>query len=167
MLHAANSGRVGVWGHAFVIDNETGNDVFLVIDELDMEDNWGPAWSNVQGHIRDSSNKLCGKANVHHGVAGSGPDTTLTVTGAANFEVFLMTAARGTQAPPAVPAASTDLQNPFWRDCTVVVSGGSSVAITVAGQALGIGSGPVLVPSGATINLGAYTGSPAWTWTIL
>ena len=63
---------------------------------------------------------------------------------------------------PAVPGAGSTAT--VWRDALVVVSGGSSVNITINGHATGLASGAVFVPSGKTVGLGSYTGSPVWTW---
>lgn len=74
----------------------------------------------------------------------------------------------GTKTAPGVPASTTPLVNPFWRDCVVVVSGGTVSAIAVDGVATGYTTTghTVVVPSGKSITL-TYSAAPSWTWTAL
>ncbi len=67
---------------------------------------------------------------------------------------------------PAVPATTVALRNPFWRDATVYVAGGTVTAIAVDGRTLGVTSGPISVPTGRTITL-TYSSAPTWVWTLL
>ena len=75
-------------------------------------------------------------------------------------------APHGTQ--PAVPAASTGVQNAFGFPCEVYVIGGTAVSVTITsgGQTSGgLGGGGVYrLQPGDTINLGAYTAAPTWEW---
>lgn len=72
----------------------------------------------------------------------------------------------GHQASPTVPATTVALQNPFWRDAWVIVSGGTVTAITVDGTATGFTSGAVLVPTCKTIAI-TYSVVPTWTWWLI
>lgn len=67
---------------------------------------------------------------------------------------------------PAVPASTTPLTNPYYRDMAVAVAGGTVTDIAIDGQATGLTSGMVIVPSGKTITL-TYSVAPTWTWTAL
>jgi hypothetical protein len=64
---------------------------------------------------------------------------------------------------PAIPASTTALPNPFYRDAAVTVAGGTVTAIAVDGQSLGVTSGTVFVPSGKSITL-TYSSAPTWKW---
>jgi hypothetical protein len=64
---------------------------------------------------------------------------------------------------PAVPAASTAFRNDFWRDAFVDITGGTGVSVTVDGVPWSA-SKTIPVPSGKSINLGAYTVAPTWRW---
>ncbi len=66
---------------------------------------------------------------------------------------------------PAVPATTVALKNPFWRDATVYVAGGTVTAIVVDGRTLGVTSGPISVPTGKTIAI-TYSVAPTWVWTL-
>lgn len=65
---------------------------------------------------------------------------------------------------PSVPAASTAVTNTTGVDCTVYVTGGTDVTVSVDGTSTGVGSGSFFVPVGGTIELGAYTAAPTWSW---
>lgn len=67
---------------------------------------------------------------------------------------------------PSVPATTVALQNTFWRDAAVTVTGGTVTEIAVAGTATGLTSGTVIVPSGKTITL-TYSAAPSWVWILL
>lgn len=67
---------------------------------------------------------------------------------------------------PSVPASTTALVNPYWRDAAVTIVGGTVTQIAVDGQNKGVTSGTVFVPSGKTIAI-TYSVAPTWTWTLL
>ncbi len=69
----------------------------------------------------------------------------------------------GVLTPPAVPASTTPLANPFGFACLVTLRGGTVSAVAVAGVKLSVFSALVLVPAGATITL-TYAVAPTWTW---
>lgn len=82
-------------------------------------------------------------------VAGSSPATTGYLN-AAN---------------PAVPASTTPVTNNFGSIADVYITGGTVTAIAVNGNATGLTTGVVRVPTGATIAL-TYSVAPTWKWFI-
>lgn len=139
-----------------------------------------PIWANLDCeqiayygtgyHLLDTGNQLAG--TVHLNTLGGGGSAVL-VNGAANVEVIAANQARGIATPPAVPATTVALKNPFWRHATVnLTSGGGAVtAIAVNGTATGLtlgvtGTVEVRVPSGATITLTYAAAAPTWTWNL-
>jgi len=90
-------------------------------------------------------------------ISGSNVDT-----GAA-FAVYDLKQGKGAQTAPAVPASTSALTNPFYRDAAVSVSGGTVTEIAVDGTATGLTAGTVLVPTGSTITL-TYSSAPSWVW---
>lgn len=68
----------------------------------------------------------------------------------------------GLAVAPTLPSTTTALRNPFWRDATVAITGGTVTNVSVGGQNYGQ-VGAVVVPTGASITV-SYTGSPSWTW---
>jgi hypothetical protein len=89
---------------------------------------------------------------------------TINVSDPCGIRVIYVDGTSGATSPPAVPATTVALRNPFWRDCFVSVAGGTVTAITVDGQATGLTAGTVAVPSGRDIAL-TYSSAPTWTWT--
>lgn len=85
-----------------------------------------------------------------------------TDTGATNGASF---DAGGGFTTPGFPGSGTPVTNTSPLPASVVISGGTVGAVTVNGLAAGSGDGTYTVPSGQTIAV-AYTGSPAWTWTL-
>lgn len=120
--------------------------------------------------INNSSNLLGGQiqiAGVSNTLLNSaqgviGPSATDT---GHNLRVVNLEQTTGVQTAPAVPASTTAIVNPFWRDCMVVVSGGTVTAITVDGTATGLAATghPVIVPTGRSIAL-TYAVAPSWDW---
>lgn len=86
-----------------------------------------------------------------------GNDGTVAIRDIAGFNPYGVTT-------PAVPAASTAVTNTTGVDCTVYVAGGTDMAVSIDGTATGVGSGSFFVPAGGTIDLGAYTAAPTWSW---
>lgn len=103
--------------------------------------------------------KIVGEVNI------SNQGSAISVT-AANLRVVNLDVFSGAQTAPSVPATTVALQNPFWRDSAVTITGGTVTVIAVAGQTLGVTSGTVFVPSGKTITL-TYSVAPTWKWTAL
>jgi hypothetical protein len=69
----------------------------------------------------------------------------------------------GVETPPAVPASTVPLVNPFDTACLVTLRGGTVSVVAVAGVTLSVVSALVLVPAGASITL-TYAVAPTWTW---
>ena len=69
----------------------------------------------------------------------------------------------GKLGPPAVPATTVALVNPYNVDCDVNITGGTVTVISIGGQATGQTSGKVFVPAGQSITL-TYSVAPTWTW---
>jgi len=68
---------------------------------------------------------------------------------------------------PSIP--SSGIGSSHWAtnngpSAVVTVASGTSVNISINGTALGTATGPVVVLAGQQIGLGAYGGSPTWTW---
>lgn len=71
---------------------------------------------------------------------------------------------RGVLGPPAVPASTVALFNPYGGAATVYVTGGTVSDIKVGASTVpGVTSGPVPVPAAGSITL-TYTVAPTWTW---
>lgn len=132
---------------------------------LDIETaNSGPfAFTSI---INDPSNFLRGEINVHTLDPGGTSDQNPVVVGGANVRIINSTAFPGIATPPAVPASTVGLKNPFWRDAAVNVIGGTVTVIAVDGTTTGVTAGTVFVPSGHTITL-TYSVAPTWVWTLL
>ena len=65
--------------------------------------------------------------------------------------------------PPAVPATTVALTNPYPFDCEVNVNGGTVTVIAIQGGTTGKTSGTFHVGAGKTIAI-TYTVVPTWTW---
>ena len=116
-------------------------------------------------HISDTNNNFYGRVLIQDNTAGFNADGSpkLTITGAQNLEITCANLKRGLAVTPAVPAASTNFTNPYWRPVKAVITGGSGVVPTVDGLAVPAGT-QFAIRSGGVINLGAYTGAPTWQW---
>jgi hypothetical protein len=115
--------------------------------------------------VSDPGNALHGEVHIEQ-LGTTPPLASAYVNGAKNLRIIYEEVARGpVGTPPAVPASTTALTNPFWRDATVVVSGGTVSQIAVDGVNQGINSGPVQVPTGSSITL-TYSVAPTWAWSL-
>lgn len=94
------------------------------------------------------------------------PSDTLRMFGRFKVGVaqVLGTQVTGSQTAPSVPAASTTYTNPFSFAATVYITGGTGVTVSINGVSTGLSSGTFRLPMDATINLGAYSVAPTWTW---
>jgi hypothetical protein len=94
------------------------------------------------------------------------------IRGARNVSVYDMGRQKGVQTSPGIPASTTALRNPFFRDAFVHINGGtvSLVQITDSGgtaRTVATTTGvPVLLPTGAYITLTYSVVPTSWTWTI-
>lgn len=110
-------------------------------------------------HVADTN----GTARGYVGLGGI--INTIQVSDPCGVEVKYIDGKSGPAGPPAVPASGAALRNPYWRDATVYVSGGTVSAIAVGGTSLGVTSGQVRVPSGQKITL-TYSVAPSWVWVL-
>lgn len=117
----------------------------------------GEGVSSETVHVNDPNNGLYGEINV------ADIYKTPVVNGGANIRVLDAQRAIGPVTAPSVPATTVALRNPFWRDATVYVAGGTVSKIEIAGTDIGITSGAVRVPTGKTITL-TYSAAPTWKW---
>jgi hypothetical protein len=71
----------------------------------------------------------------------------------------------GSLTPPAVPASTVALTNPFPLDMTVFITGGTMTLVSVDGSGIGIATSPIYlrVRAGGTITI-TYTVAPSWSW---
>jgi len=89
------------------------------------------------------------------------------VNGASNLKLINSDQGVGAVTPPSVPASTTALPNPWWRDAIVTISGGTVTNITVDGKTQFTATpATVVVPSGKSITL-TYSAAPTWQWTLL
>lgn len=135
------------------------------INTLDCEITNAGAFA-LQNIINDASNLAVGEVNVHVLAEVGTSDQAPTVNGGANLRVINASQRSGNVTAPGVPASTTPLTNPFWRDAAVTITGGTVSAIRVDGVVTGLTSGTVIVPTGRTITL-TYTVAPTWVWTTL
>jgi hypothetical protein len=119
-------------------------------------------------YVDDSGNLLHGRIGVNSSIGTA----TITVNGGANLEIIADYTSngvtRGLQTPPAVPLTTVPLVNPFFKNCTVGVTGATITAITANGIAWpvpGAGVTNVQVPTGKSITLAYPSGTPTWVWT--
>jgi hypothetical protein len=150
--------------------------VFKIDADLIDTESPGFIWdgnSAIQGQIVIGSNVTAGKGSTSQterldNIIGnwSGTPTNGSLMRLIGRDVLPGAIAPGNA--PAVPAASADRWNNLMRDAVVNIVGGTSVAVSVDGQATGLTTPcTVIIPAGKKINLGAYTGSPTWNWVLL
>lgn len=97
---------------------------------------------------------------------GDDYDPASTVIGGKFVRVIDGNRIGGSYAAPAIPASTTPLLNPVFRDAAIHITGGTVTAIRVDGVLLGVTSGLVILPTGKTVAL-TYSTAPTWTWTLL
>ncbi|MGF7229609.1 MAG: glycosyl hydrolase family 28-related protein [Candidatus Saccharibacteria bacterium] len=126
----------------------------LVIAVLDVE--------NCTQEINDQAGTALGSVGLTGILQGAAP----VISDPTQLKITYLDQAPGFVAAPSVPASTTTLRNPFWRDAAVTIAGGTVTAIKVDGNTIGSTSGMVMVPSGRNISI-TYTVAPTWTWTLL
>lgn len=156
--HGATISNLSVEATPIHIQAVNGNGGSFPLNVEGMHTETGTTWN-----VDDINNNLTGTinwSNVGNGVP--------LVRGGANLKIVSnnQMSAPGVKTPPSIPATTVALQNPFWRDCAVTVTGGTVTAIAVGGTATGLTSGTVVVPSGKTITL-TYSSAPTWVWIAL
>ena len=123
---------------------------------------WDVEDDNTSYHLNDPSNYVYGELGFERNPNGAVP----LVNGGAHAIIVNRGQATGNVTAPSVPATTVALQNPFWRDAAVTITGGTVTVITVDGVATGLTAGTVIVPNGKSITL-TYSSAPTWVWTIL
>lgn len=137
----------------------------VIIGCLDIESQESGSFALV-ADIADSSNLLRGQIDMHCFATGGSGDRVPVVNGGTKVRINKLNQAPGAVSAPSVPSSTVALQNPFWRNSAVTVTGGTVTVISVDGTATGLTSGTVIVPSGKTITL-TYSSAPTWVWTVL
>lgn len=147
--------------HAISIGNTGGLSVPVFIGAMHTE-------TLGSADVDDPGSRLHGTIRWH-AISRTAP----TVNGATNVQIINERVPRGAVTGtvaginlPAVPASTTPLTNPYFRDAAVTVAGGTVTAIAVDGQTLGITSGTITVPSGKPFTL-TYSVAPTLAWTLL
>lgn len=138
------------------------------LDIMSVDIEWG------NGHIvNDSGNGgsgtiyVCSNGNDGDSLNAALSNVSTGVTGNGDLKVINADQAPGSVAAPTVPSSTTALQNPFWRDAMVTISGGIVTNITVDGASqFTTTPATVFVPSGKTVTL-IYSSAPTWQWTLL
>lgn len=127
----------------------------IVISALSVE--------GSMNHIVDSTGTAVGSIGL------GGIISTINVSDPTNIKVVYLDSAQGATTAPTVPASTTALRNPFWRDAAVQVNNGTATVtdVSVDGASVLSGPGMVIVPSGKKITLTYSGGTPTWAWTRL
>ena len=69
--------------------------------------------------------------------------------------------------PPAIPATTVKLANPYAQDCMVYIAGGTVTVIAINGVITGLTSGTFLVEATQTIAITYSVVPTSWTWIAL
>jgi len=127
----------------------------VVIDVLTVE--------GSMNHLVDATGTGVGSIGL------GGIISTINVSDPTNVKVTYLDATGGAVTAPTMPASTTALRNPFWRDAAVQVNnGGATVTnVSVDGATILTGPGMVIVPSGKKIAVTYSGGTPTWSWTRL
>lgn len=115
--------------------------------------------------INDPNNTMTGE--IHWANTVDGTHQFPIVNGGNNVRIVCESVNRGSQTAPSVPATTVALQNPFWRDAKVTLTGGTVTVVSIGGvtEATTTG-GTFIVPTGASITL-TYSAAPTWSWRLL
>lgn len=142
--------------HAIAAVDAAGATVRLDVDHLETE----TINSNL---VADSDGLFQGYLRVAMYAQTISPSNVDTGAG---FSIYDLKQGNGAQTAPSVPASTTALTNPFYRDAAVSVSGGTVTEIAVDGTATGLTAGTIIVPTGSAVTL-TYSSAPSWTWVTL
>lgn len=126
----------------------------LVVNEFG-----GEGVTRFDAHVHDPNNMLTGTARFHD-IYNQNP----VVNGGGRFQIINDNRSRGPVTAPAVPATNLALKNPFWRDATIYLSGGTVTDVRVDGQSVGART-MVRIPSGSTVTLN-HSSAPTWSWVL-
>jgi hypothetical protein len=94
------------------------------------------------------------------------PTNVNVLSGPLTLEITNLDQPLGPVTPPAVPASTTVLTNPFWRRAEVQVHGGTVTEVAIDGVNQLNTSGGFTVPAGHTIAL-TYSVAPTWAWNLV
>jgi hypothetical protein len=111
--------------------------------------------------FKDPQNCLTGEIHYAHNALNAP-----TLTGALNVKIIDDHRYAGyvSSGAPAVPASTTALRNPFFREAAVFISGGTVTAVQIEGQTTFTATNcMVIVPNNKTITL-TYSSAPTWKW---
>jgi len=142
------------------------------LDILMLDIEWTTG-AGVHGIVNDTHNAAYG--TIYVGSNGGDGGITLQealsasygVIGGSHMKVVNVDQSVGAIAAPAVPASTTTLQNPFWRDAAITITGGTVTDITVDGTTqLTATPGTIYLPSGRSITI-TYSVAPSWSWILL
>ncbi len=145
----------------------------MKLDILSLDVEWTTG-AGTHFIVSDANNMAYGTINIgsNGGDAGSSLKDALNnasygVNGGAHLKIVNIDEGTGAIAAPAVPASTTALRNPFWRDAAVAITGGTVTNITVDGTTqLTATPGTVYVPAGRSITM-TYSVAPTWSWVLL
>lgn len=84
-----------------------------------------------------SGNAIDDPDHVLHGTVNITSISGYTINGARNCRIIRAPGDLGLRTPPAIPASTVELVNPFDLDCEVQIVGGTFTDITIDGQATG------------------------------
>lgn len=114
--------------------------------------------STVTSLVMNGGNLTQANLSTNPLFAGTGTIDAVAVRNVQGYNPLTVTT-------PAVPAASTAVENTTGVDVDVYVGGaGVGVAVSIDGVASGLSAGTFYLPAGGTINLGPYTTAPTWVW---
>lgn len=152
---------------------------FVILDSVNVELNGCISRKNDQGAnwSASASGSVSGGTysdNVTFGMGISTPanvrvsaETTISGNGTAALAIPGPDLASAVgyvgSANPAVPATTVAQINPFPKEVTVFVTGGTVTVIAVGADSSGLTSGSFVVPVGQSITL-TYSSAPTWKW---
>jgi hypothetical protein len=126
----------------------------IIVGQLDVEAITG-------SDIVDGGSCLVGEINWF---CNSRTVPTIQAGHATKLRVMNLRCLPGPQTPPAIPASTVALTNPFYRPISVNIVGGIVTVVAINGTTLaGVTSGLVILPATATITL-TYSAAPTWVW---
>ena len=127
----------------------------ILIDSMSVE--------GSMTHVRDTT----GNATGYVGLGGI--ISNISVSDPCGIKVVYLDRKPGAVTAPTVPASTTALRNPLWRDAAVQVNNGTATVsnVSVDGASVLSGPGMVIVPAGKNITLTYSGGTPTWSWTLL
>lgn len=96
----------------------------------------------------------------------TGPTNVNVANGSLALEITNLDQGLGSVTPPAIPATTVALTNPFWRTAEIHITGGTVTQVAIDGTNQLSTSGAFTLPAGHTITL-TYSAAPTWAWTLV